>query len=187
MGRVPSCVLPWEGGGGRCLPGGVWGRRSSPPPAPTPPSHQVGSGPRGAVVRPPLPCPAATLPRPRPPCGGSPGAPARGLRVGPTSSSQVASATPRRGRAGPAEPSRRRPFSGRCCVAQRPDSRVRKSHGPPGKRARAGAVEPCKCHSQGLCAWLGGRGAACGRGAPGAAGLTPPLPRREPRNLAGRG
>lgn len=72
-------------------------------------------------------------------------------------------------------------------MAQRPDSRVRKSHGPPGGRALAGAVEPCKCHSQGLGAGLGGRGAACGRGAPGATSLTPPLRRREPRNLAGKG
>ncbi|XP_023595117.1 zinc finger and BTB domain-containing protein 38 isoform X2 [Trichechus manatus latirostris] len=127
--------------GSHAAPGRGLGARGSFVGPQSPPRWNVRA--RGPAVGPPSgdpPLPPA--PRPRPRRGVSLAPRPAGLRVGPTFSRTGRVLCPAPGAGRPAEPSRRRPFSGRCCAALRPYSRVRKHHGPPGKRAGGGGPEP---------------------------------------------
>ena len=182
-GRRPLSGCPW---------GGFWdrprGERLRPQPlwwhlGPSWAPHlsrrvQVGFGVlRGRGVSPAPHVPALPLSSRGLGLGSLVGAPEPSPRLRPRSllPGRVASPTPRRGRAGPAEPSRRRPFSGRCCETPRPDSRVRKRHGPPGNALAGQRPSPVSASA----------GAVCGRA--GEARPARPLLSREGASKPGRG
>lgn len=105
---------------------------------------------RHGALRGPRRSPAAALLRPDPWRRGSPSPGPAGLRVGPTSSRTgcVLCPAPGAGRAGRAEPPASIFWAVLCSAAA--GLRVRKHHGPPGKRAGGWGAEPRKCPLQGL-------------------------------------